>query len=127
MAVTSRHQAVHDLLTRSTVQVRDRSKASFGDYVAERKELPGLARPSRTRRILMIVIYLFVAFIIFTLSVFALEASKLVSESCISSGKCSEAENAANTLIALIWLGASVLLIIQGWRGRLYGCRRIKN
>jgi uncharacterized RDD family membrane protein YckC len=127
MAVTSRHQAVHDLLTRSTVQVRDRSKASIDDYVAERKELPGLAPPSRTRRILMIVIYLFVAFIIFALALFALETSELVSESCISSGKCSGAENAATTVIALIWLGASVLLIIQGWRGRLYGCRRIKN
>jgi uncharacterized RDD family membrane protein YckC len=127
MAVTSRHQAVHDLLTRSTVQVRDRAKARFDDYVAERQEPPGPAGPSRTRRILMIVIYLFIAFIVFALAIFALETSKLVSESCFSSGKCSEAENATNTVVAVIWLGVSVLLIIQGWRGRLYGCRRIKN
>jgi uncharacterized RDD family membrane protein YckC len=127
MALTSRHQAVHDLLTRSTVQVRDRSKASFDDYVPERKEPPGLTRSSRTRRILMIVVYLFGAFIVYALAVQALEASNFVSESCVSSAKCSAVEYATNMVFALIWLGASVLLIVQGWRGRLYGCRGIEN
>jgi hypothetical protein len=31
MATTSRRQAVHDLLTQSTVQIRDRSKATSKD------------------------------------------------------------------------------------------------
>jgi uncharacterized RDD family membrane protein YckC len=124
MAVTSRHQAVHDLLTRSTVQVRDRSKASFDHYVPERTELSGPGRASRTRRVLMIIVYLFVSFVVYALALFPLEAYGLVSKSCISSGKCTGTENAITTISALIWLGAAVLLIVQGWKGKLYGCRR---
>lgn len=125
MAVTSRHQAVHDLLTRSTVQIRDRSKASIDDFAPERKELPASAKPSRSRRTLIIVAYLLVAFLGYGLAFFVLEASRLISETCISSGRCSGTEDATSAVFLVIWLGASLLLIIQGWRGRLYGCRYV--
>jgi uncharacterized RDD family membrane protein YckC len=36
MTVTRRHQAVHDVVTRSTVQIRDVSKASAAHFVTER-------------------------------------------------------------------------------------------
>ena len=38
LAATRRNQAVHDLLTRSTVQIRDAAKARPGQYVTERTE-----------------------------------------------------------------------------------------
>jgi uncharacterized RDD family membrane protein YckC len=38
LAATRRNQALHDLLTRSTVQIRDPAKASAGQYIAERTE-----------------------------------------------------------------------------------------
>jgi uncharacterized RDD family membrane protein YckC len=34
---TRRNQAIHDLVTRSTVQIRDPAKASPGQYITERK------------------------------------------------------------------------------------------
>lgn len=57
MATTSRHQAVHDLMTRSTVQIRNRSKASSHHYAAERTELLSAGMPSRLRRVLVISAY----------------------------------------------------------------------
>src|ERR1700682_3508778 len=39
LAATRRNQAIHDLLTRSTVQIRDPAKARSGQYVVERSEL----------------------------------------------------------------------------------------
>ena len=120
MATTSRHQAVHDLMTQSTVQVRDRSKASSNDYIAERTELLTPGMPSRIRRILIILGYLIVGYLFF-----AVALSALVSQSCINSARCSSVENAMTIVLGVIWLAATVLLVIFGWTGRLYGCRRV--
>ena len=111
MAMTSRHQAVHDLLTRSTVQIRDRSKWVPDEYVVERAELSSPTMPSRIRRTVIILVYLFAAFVIYVL-IFALLTTNGFSERAIMP-------------VALAWLVVSVLLIIQGWRGRLYGCRAL--
>ena len=75
MATTSRHQAVHDLLTRSTVQVRNRSKARVDDYVAERMEVLSPSMPSRIRRIAFILSYNVLLFLLYGL------LSQLISES----------------------------------------------
>ena len=40
MAITSRHQAVHDYLTRSTVQIRDLAKAKPYHFTGRRDEAP---------------------------------------------------------------------------------------
>jgi uncharacterized RDD family membrane protein YckC len=119
MAVTSRHQAMHDLLTRSTVQIRDVSKASVGHYVAERTE----SRASPTRRIFVTLVYLFCAFVLAVLAVIVLGVSELISPACFSFGECTRTEDSVTTVIGLVWLGVSVVLVIQGWRSRLYGCR----
>lgn len=37
LMATSRNQAIHDLVTRSTVQIRDLAKALPGQYITERK------------------------------------------------------------------------------------------
>jgi uncharacterized RDD family membrane protein YckC len=43
MAASSRHQAIHDMVTRSTVQIRDPSKAKAFRYVTYRPEPPARA------------------------------------------------------------------------------------
>jgi len=118
MGTTSRHQAVHDLLTRSTVQIRDQSKARDFEYVVENTKLLSRTMPSRLRRLAAILCYLFATFVFYTVLI-----SVLASNVCISSGRCSSTENAIIEVGALILFGASALFIIQGWRGRLYGCR----
>jgi len=47
MATTRRHQAIHDVLTRSTVQIRDAAKASPETYRSERMDLSSVDMPSR--------------------------------------------------------------------------------
>jgi hypothetical protein len=55
MGAARRHQAVHDLLTRSTVQIRDPAKARPHHYSRERVELSAPGMPSRIRRLLVIL------------------------------------------------------------------------
>jgi uncharacterized RDD family membrane protein YckC len=118
MATTSRHQAVHDMLTRSTVQIRDRSKARHFEYVVENTGLLSPTIPSRLRRLVAILCYSLATFVFYSILI-----GVLTSNVCTSSGTCSPTENAIIEFGGLIWLGASALFIIQGWRGRLYGCR----
>ena len=49
MTATRRNQAIHDLLTRSTVQIRDPAKARPRDYITERTDFQGPDMPSRRR------------------------------------------------------------------------------
>src|SRR6266568_4779370 len=65
LAATRRNQAVHDLLTRSTVQIRSAAKARPGQYIAERVELSDSGLPSRLRRAAIIGVYLLLLFAAF--------------------------------------------------------------
>src|SRR5258705_2705070 len=59
MAFTRRHQAIHDVLTRTTVQVRDHSIASLDDFVEERPSSDAdlAAMPPWWRRVAVIAVY----------------------------------------------------------------------
>jgi hypothetical protein len=121
MATTSRHQAVHDLLTGSTVQIRDRSRARSGDYVTTRVATPGM--PSVGRRLLVITAYIVAACVLLVFVVVGFNETDLVSDECVDRDLCSASEKAALLSIGLCMVGTIVFCIIQGWRGRLYGCR----
>jgi uncharacterized RDD family membrane protein YckC len=123
MATTSRHQAVHDLLTQSTVQIRDISKASPHHYVYIRTELLSPAMPPAWRRMLVIIAYLAVIFLVALLAVHGIERARLLSTACLTRGRCSLGEDLAQMGFGLCWVAISVLCVIQGWRGRLFGCR----
>ncbi len=123
MATTSRHQAVHDLLTRSTVQIRDRSKASTYDYVTERTELQN-AMPLVGRRLLVIIVYVVATTCLLFFVMVGLRLAHLISARCLAREQwCSASENALLWGISFGIIGIPVLCIVQGWRGRLYGCR----
>ncbi len=124
MAATSRHQAVHDLLTRSTVQMRDLSKATPYQYVGQRTELLEPTMPPRWRRLIVIVVYLVAASILGVLTTLVVARLGVISKACIDHDRCSRPENLILGSIGLLWLVASVVLIIVGWRARLFGCRR---
>lgn len=124
MATTTRHQAVHDLLTRSTVQIRDRSKARSQDYVTVRTELLASAMPSRTRRILVIIAYVAATYVVSIFLVGVMGRTHLVSPRCISQQQlCAAGEHYIILGFGFCLIGISVFCIIQGWRGRLFGCR----
>src|ERR1700687_5941295 len=63
LAATRRNQAVHDLITRSTVQIRDPAKALPGQYITERSAPAAADGPSSLRRIAVICAYLLLMFV----------------------------------------------------------------
>jgi hypothetical protein len=123
MAVARRHQAVHDLLTRSTVQIRDPAKASPHHYSSERADLPAAGGPSRVRRILVIGIYLLLSVMVLLLAMHGLRAAGALSDACLLRDRCSDGERILNIVVGSAWIIAAVLCIGLGWRGRLLGCR----
>jgi uncharacterized RDD family membrane protein YckC len=123
MATTRRHQAVHDLLTSSTVQVRNAVAANPGDYNSERIELASASMPSRLRRLIIIGLYLIASYVITTVVVVTLQATDALSAGCINDERCNTSEKFLFYGLAFSWLGVSILCIILGWRGRLIGAR----
>jgi uncharacterized RDD family membrane protein YckC len=130
LAATRRNQAVHDVLTRSTVQIRDLAKARPGQYVTERSEILAEAgMPSRLRRVLVTGAYLVVSIFLYLVVVGNLLLyGRFMSAACINRGSCSGAEQIFSLTISLttgvVLLLMVALVIVQGWRGRLLGARR---
>jgi uncharacterized RDD family membrane protein YckC len=126
MATTRRHQAIHDLATQSTVQIRNLTKASPHHYRGEQTELSSAAMPSAGRRLLVIGLYLVVVTVVSTF-IFAMAAENLLSPACLNrSRRCTYGEEIVQIAlsgIALIWIGVSIVFIVLGWRGRLIGAR----
>jgi uncharacterized RDD family membrane protein YckC len=123
MATTSRHQAVHDLLTRSTVQIRDIAKAQAHHFAASRQELSAPSMPSKVRRTVVIAVFLLAIFVLFTVLLAATVPLGLVSERCIDGAPCSVRENVSIGILWIGWFGLSVGSAIFGWRGRLWGAQ----
>jgi uncharacterized RDD family membrane protein YckC len=122
MAATSRHQALHDLLTGSTVQIRNLAKAKPHHFASARTPLPSGA-PSRVRRITVIVGYLVVWISLGGLAYAGLFAAGALSDRCLYNDVCSVAERWIDIIITLILLAVSALLLGRGWRGKLWGAR----
>jgi len=124
LAATRRNQAIHDLLTRSTVQIRSAAKARPGQYITERVELSDSGLPSRLRRAAIIGVYLLFLFAAFGAVSVLLVMAGVVSHRCSDSNYCSAGERMANlgAGVALILLMAAVIAF--GWKGKLFGARR---
>jgi RDD family len=123
MVATRRHQAVHDLLTRSTVQIRDPAKARPHHYSGERVDLSAAGMPSRLRRILVIGLYLILSMAVLFLVTQALNSAGVLSDVCLVGNRCSDGERILNVVLGSAWIVGAVVCIGLGWRGRLPGCR----
>ena len=118
MALTRHHQALHDLLFRTAVVVRDPSRASGLDYVTERLPVRGRVAAPVWRRLLVILSYSFVC-----LAVFGLVLGFTESRECFEEDLCSAGERTWETLWGVLWLGAQAGCLVFGWRGGLWGAR----
>jgi len=120
MAFTRRYQAIHDLLTGTTVQLRDVSIAGDDDYLVERvPEFVTIEIPAtRSRRIVVILAYVVGAYLLS-----GLLSVGLVSNQCLSKGDCSTIDSANSRVISLVFFAGVLAIAIQGWRGRLWGAR----
>lgn len=120
MAATRRNQAIHDLVTRSTVQIRDPAKARPGQFVTERVEPVSSASgmPPRWWRIIMILLYLVLLF-----AVTAVASLALVSAHCLNSNLCSGAERIVDLVLDIGLLVMMAAIVALGWKGKLPGAR----
>jgi uncharacterized RDD family membrane protein YckC len=124
MTATRRNQAIHDLLTRSTVQIRDPARARPHHYITERADFQSPDMPSRLRRSAVICAYLLLVFLVYGLVLVAAVATDALSPGCIDTGYCSAAGKFLTIAWAVIWLAGSAACVGLGWRGRLLGARR---
>ena len=118
MASTTRHQALHDILTGTSVRIHDRAIADESDYRFARPMVRSAERVSRLRRALMIVGYS-TSIALFCLVMVAL----LVDRQCLDEVACGRVDEAIIGAVPLCWLAGSVWALIAGWQGRLPGTR----
>lgn len=122
MAATSRHQALHDLLTKSTVQIRNPAKAKPHHFARERPPLPA-GVPSGGRRIAITAIYLVACVALGGLAYVGMFNVGLISARCLNLNVCTGPERWLDIIATLILLATCALLLGLGWRGRLWGAR----
>jgi uncharacterized RDD family membrane protein YckC len=118
MGLTRRHQAVHDMLTHTVVQIAADYDAPADDFHVERAD-DSLLLPSRTRRVLVIVTYIVGAFV-----GYGVVLTSIVPGECLRDHLCSDAARLVSDGLTLVWMLANGLLVIAGWRGLLFGGRR---
>jgi len=119
MALTTRHQAVHDRVTRTTVQIRDIARARPGDARLERPPISALGLPSAARRLVVIVLYLFASMMLYVLTL-----NLTVRGDCLLRDACSGGEAVWKTAVFMLLLDLMAWAIIRGWQARLVGARR---
>jgi uncharacterized RDD family membrane protein YckC len=123
LAATRRNQAVHDLLTRSTVQIRDPAKARSGQYITERVEVAS-GMPSRVRRAAVIFVYWLLLFVGVLAVLAVMAATGLMSHSCVYKDFCSGVDRIWNLVIGVTFLVMLAAVVALGWKGRLLGARK---
>jgi len=124
MMATRRNQTLHDLLTHSTVQIRDAAKARSSDFITERTELSSPNMPSRGRRVAVIAIYLALTLVAYVLTFAVIVLAGGMSDACLDNDVCSGVEKLFEIIPGIAFLFIAASWIGLGWRGRLYGARR---
>jgi uncharacterized RDD family membrane protein YckC len=119
MALSRRHQTVHDFLTKTTVQLVPDADDELTDFHVERPEEPPEALPSRGRRFVVAFGYLFTLYVVFVVAILLIDSNK-----CIHRGNCSETMHMVIDGVVLLWLATSLASVAAVWKGLLLGARR---
>jgi uncharacterized RDD family membrane protein YckC len=126
MAFTLRHQALHDILTGSTVQIRDPAKARPHHYSFERASAANSDMPSVARRLGIIVAYIFAGTCILVFGVYLVTLANptaVMSAACADNDICSARDEMVINGLTATWLILIAIVIAQGLRGKLWGAR----
>lgn len=122
MALTRRHQAVHDLLTKTTVRLAAGTAPDAYDFHLERAEDVPALLPSRPRRAVVMVVYLAAIFIGYGILISALDP-----QACLREQSCTTGKRLLTDAVTLLWLAASFATIVAAWKGFLPGARRDRH
>jgi uncharacterized RDD family membrane protein YckC len=126
LMATRRNQAVHDILTKSTVQIRDPAKASPGQYVSERSDSADTNLPPGWWRVAVIFVYLVLMVGAYDAVLMGLMAAGMMSNACVGVSRCSTGERILGIAGSVSVLPLMALIIARGWRGRLFGARKAR-
>jgi uncharacterized RDD family membrane protein YckC len=117
---TAKHQAVHDLLARSVVIHKDITGLPAFEVLHERHvESPEYVYPPAWRRGVVTFGYAIVA----TIGLGIASAVVLTPE-CLAGRACTTKDDIWVIAQNISWLIAVGWIVIRGWSGRLYGCRK---
>jgi uncharacterized RDD family membrane protein YckC len=117
IALTARHQALHDMAAAAVVQVRHRSRANPADFATERVfDAEPAARASGLRRAGVAAVYMVSVFVLVSVM-----SALFVSQECLDTGLCSGAENNVLNVAFAVWALTWGTIAVLAWRGRLPG------
>jgi uncharacterized RDD family membrane protein YckC len=123
MTATRRNQAVHDLLTRSTVQIRDPAKARPYHYIVERTDLQAANLPSLPHRFAVIGASLLLVCLAYAAVLAAGSAAGAFAPDCHNHEGCRVFNGVFVFISGILWLTACAACIGWGWSGMLFGVR----
>jgi uncharacterized RDD family membrane protein YckC len=119
MALTRKHQAVHDLMTHTTVQVAADVDVGPEDFHVE-EDTDAATLPSAARRSLVMGVYLVAAFFAYGIALLRVDPS-----GCSRSNACSSDQRLLIDGVTMAWFLISMGVIVAAWKGRLLGARRV--
>jgi len=122
--VTHRHQASHDYMSGSVVVLRNPERMPDRERISARViPVPeGFELPGARRRPSVIVLWSVVSLV--TSSVIE---SLVLSRPCVQYRACGGLDRVLSISFTVLWFAVFVAIIVHGWRGQLYGCRRRKR
>ena len=119
MAFTRKHQAVHDWLTQTVVEVAPDADPEVAPYYVERQDNPDEMLPSAARRVAIVIVYLIGIFVFY-----AIVQQMVDPGGCSRERSCVGGQRIAVEALALTWLALSLAATVAGWKGSLPGARR---
>lgn len=120
---TKKHQAIHDLLTRSIVVINDTNGMPSYEVLPERElDHEHYYYPGVIRRLLFITLY----FILFFISIGLFTVFGL-SDSCVKLDRCSNLDSVVIVVMTLYYWAGIFGIPALGWMSKLYGCRKIRK
>jgi hypothetical protein len=122
MGTTRRHQALHDLAAGTTVEITDPAKARAEHFVEERGPLLTAGLPSWPRRVVVILMYSVMTWVVFAVALLSTESAE-----CLERHACTQGERLLELVLSLCLVGSHAAWIILGWTGRLLGARRARR
>lgn len=124
MLLTRRHQSLHDIVSRSVVVFKNEDAALPRHMLQSRETVYRSEKPSIGRRLVVVIAYLFLIFMAYSLLF-----NFLASPNCLNNGQCSEAESFNLGVATLVFLVLMILVFIFGMLCKLPGAyfRASKN
>jgi uncharacterized RDD family membrane protein YckC len=116
MLVTRRHQALHDLASRSSVIIHDLDEVDARDVLYERSQPE--ARVPRWRRLAAIVAYSAAFF-----TMYSVASLMVLTPDCVYSDICTSGDDLAANVFGWAMILTFGVVMVLGWRGKLPGAR----